>query len=208
MRRALPNEAGRAREWSGTYHGCHPGGGGGPHGRSGGGGGPPHPGPRSHGRSGGGGGPPRQSWQLFQSQLLPQPGSQNSPGHHCGNGPGAATASAAMPTPARPATAAPAKIVAATREIIFTRALLPARGRPKTIDASVSSCQFPANPAAGATVTSGRSGTRTGCAPPAPPCGSARCKPGTVRRHAGKRRCGADPAGTTANRDRARAAPR
>ena len=36
------------------------------------------------------GGPPRQSWQPFQSQLLPQPGSQYSPGHHCGNGPGCA----------------------------------------------------------------------------------------------------------------------
>ncbi len=34
--------------------------------------------------------PGKPSWQLKPSGLKPHSGSQNSPGHHCGNGPGAA----------------------------------------------------------------------------------------------------------------------
>uniref|UniRef100_UPI000ABDDB1B hypothetical protein n=1 Tax=Mycobacterium avium TaxID=1764 RepID=UPI000ABDDB1B len=52
------------------------------------------------GPGGGGGGPPRQAWEVFQSQLFPQPGSQKLPGHHCGKGPGWAWACVAMPKPA------------------------------------------------------------------------------------------------------------
>jgi hypothetical protein len=110
--------------------GCQPGGGGGPPGPQPGGGGTPGPGP--HGPPGGGSGPPRQSWQPFQSQLLPQPGSQNSPGHHCGKGPGCACASAATPTPARPRAAAPAMIVAAKRGIVFTDRTLPRQPQIET----------------------------------------------------------------------------
>jgi hypothetical protein len=119
----------------------------GPQGPPGGGGGPPGPGPQ--GPPGGGGppgppgpqGPPRQSWQLFQSQLSPQPGSQNSPGHHCGKGPGCACASTAPPTPATPKAAAPAKIVAAKRGIVFTGVNYPPN-RDQNQRHQDSSCHF------------------------------------------------------------------
>ncbi|ORB02967.1 hypothetical protein BST30_18640 [Mycobacterium mantenii] len=103
--------------------GCQPGGGGGPPGPPGPQG-PPGGGPGWPQPGCGPGGPPRQSWQLFQSQLLPQPGSHHSPGHHCGKGPGWACASVATPKPAKPSPPI-ARAVAAKRGRVFTKALLP-----------------------------------------------------------------------------------
>ena len=88
-------------------------------------------------------GPP--PWQLFQSQLLPQPGSQNCPGHQSAGmdpiGPGRASATLAAPRPASPRPVAHA-VAAAIRLMFLIRTEYhwpPATQTRKPVDAPVQS---------------------------------------------------------------------
>jgi hypothetical protein len=104
------------------------------------------------------------------------------------------------------------KLLLLNVEEFSQRSLLPTDPGKETVDARVSCLQFPANWLGffhmSNNFSSGRWGTRTRCGPPVRPCGWPSRIPGTGRRRAGTRRCGAVRTGRTADPGRVPGGPR